>query len=129
MDISRWGARRYRGEQHIISDLPIKVRDQQWQDDVRWDTENKQVVILARYISGGGGRVRHNYSIRLSLADVMSLIAIFGHAGVADDAMLLRDQLSKHIPALVKLLACATGLIPTPMIEMAVAPTKISSKK
>ena len=56
----------------------------------------------------------------LSLDDISALIAIMGHAGAANDASLLRDHLGEELPAIVKLLACATGLLPTPLTEVKV---------
>ena len=118
MDISRRGSERDRGPTSVISGLRLKVGAQsQWENNVRWDATRKQIVIDTRWVKHTDERTHHDYSIRLSLEDVSALITILGHAGSASDANLLRDHLGKQVPALVKLLACATGLVPTPMVE------------
>jgi hypothetical protein len=118
MDISRRGSDRDRGTSSIIAGLSFSVGGKyEWQDNVRWDTQWKQIVISVPRVRHQDGRTHHNYQIRLSLNDVASLIAVVGHAGSAKDAELLRTELEKNVPAIVKLLACATGLVPTPMVE------------
>ena len=93
------------------------MANDRWLDNVRWDSESKQIVIEARYVLHTDGITHHNYRILSSLEDVTALVALLGHAGSASDAELLREHLGKNIPAIVKLLACATGLVPTPMPE------------
>jgi hypothetical protein len=116
MDISRYGALRYRGTTSIVSGLSLKAgNDNQWLNSVQWNTDTKQIIISAAYVPYGDGHTHHNYRVCLSLDDVVSLVTLLGHAGSAQDASLLRDRLNEHIPALVKLLACATGLVPGPM--------------
>ncbi len=115
MDISRKGAERDRGTTSIISGLPLSGGKEFWTDNVYWDNAKKQVVICAQRVLHTDGKTHHNYTIRLSLKDVTELIGLLGHAGSARDAALFRDHLSKHVPAIVKLLACATGLFPTPI--------------
>jgi hypothetical protein len=118
MDISR-GAQRDRGQTTVINELVLRVGSEyKWHDKVRWDPATKKVVIDAGWVRHTDGRTHHNYQIRLSLEDVSALVTILGHAGLASDATLLRDHLGKQVPALVKLLACATGLVPTPMAEV-----------
>ena len=53
--------------------------------------------------------------IKLTLPDISALIHLLGHAGAEQDAVLLRDNLKENIPAIVKLLACATGVQPLEM--------------
>ena len=118
MDISRWGAERFRGTTDIVTGLSfITEEDQRWKNNVRWDSEHKYLEICPKYVWHTDGVTRYNYSIRLTLDDISSLIALLGHAGSKSDAKLLRDHLSKHVPAIVKLLACATGVAPIPLEE------------
>jgi hypothetical protein len=125
VDISRHGSRRYRGTTSVISGLRLKIgAEYQWQNNVRWDAANKQIIIDAGWIPHTDGKTKHDYQIRLSLEDVAALVTLLGHAGSASDADKLRDLLSKNVPALVKLLACATGLVPTPMAEDKAAAVK-----
>lgn len=127
MDISRYAADRFRGWKHIFTGLSIKSgTGNWWQDNVKFDPQTKKIVISAARVPLGDGITKHNYQISLSLEDVSALVTILGHAGSASDAALLREHLGKQVPALVKLLACATGLVPTPMAEAkptAVKPT------
>jgi hypothetical protein len=74
-------------------------------------------VIRASNVPVKHGRTSHDYFIYLTLEDVSALLTLLGHARSASDATLLRDHLADHVPALVKLLACATGLVPMPMVE------------
>ena len=118
MDISRSGAERDRGTTSIVTGLSFKTdADHSWKNNVSWDQKAKQLVICPRWVPHTDGITRHNYSIRLTLDDISSLIGLLGHAGSASDAKLLRDHLNKHVPALVKLLACATGVAPVPLGE------------
>jgi len=118
MDISRSGAQRYRGTTTIVADLSFKTGSEySWQDNVSWDARAKQLIIRPRWIPHTDGITTHNYSITLNLDDISSLIGLLGHAGSATDAKLLRDHLSKHVPAIVKLLACATGVAPVPIAD------------
>ena len=116
MDISRRGAQRDRGPTTIVSGISFKTTSQyRWDNNVSWDPKGKQLIIRPRWIPHTDGITHHNYSIRLTLEDISSLIGLLGHAGSASDAKLLRDHLSKHVPAIVKLLACATGVAPVPL--------------
>jgi len=117
MDISRVASERVHKTKTIVKDLSLEPGTEgSWNDNVRWDKHNKAIVIHATWVPAGPrGRVHHNYTIKLTLEDVTALIQLLGHAGSASDATLLRDHLQEHLPALVKLLACATGLVPTPM--------------
>jgi len=120
MDIYRHGAYRDRGTTAVIKGVVLDVAGQYgWPGNVRWESSTKHVIVNARLVEYTDGRTHHNYNIRLSLEDVSALITILGHAGSASDAQLLREHLGKQIPALVKLLACATGLVPTPMADAA----------
>ena len=116
MDIKRHGAQRYRGTTTVLSNLSLTTgKKYAWENTVRWDNATKQIEIRDSWVPAQDGRTRHTYYIRLSLDDVTALISLLGHAASAEDATLLRDRLGKDIPALVKLLACATGIVPTPM--------------
>jgi hypothetical protein len=118
MDISRWGAQRNRGTRDIISGLSFRSGStHRWLDNISWDTRAKCLIIHDSWVAHTDERTHHHYEIRLSLEDIATLLEIVGHAGAAADASLLRDHLKKHIPALVKLLACATGLLPTEMAQ------------
>jgi hypothetical protein len=118
MEIRRRASRRYRGTKAIIPPLSLNWEtDDSWKKNVRWDAEKKEIVIRASNVPHSDGRTNHHYFIRLSLEDVSALLTLLGHAGSASDASLLRDHLAEHVPALVKLLACATGLVPKPMAE------------
>jgi hypothetical protein len=118
MDILRYGSQRYRGTKSVLSDLSLEPEtEDSFADNVSWDKAAKQIVIRASWVPHGDGRTNHEHLIRLDLEDVSALIAILGHAGSATDASLLREHLREQLPALVKLLACATGLVPTPMAE------------
>jgi hypothetical protein len=66
------------------------------------------------------GHTHHDYVIRLSLEDVSALLSVLGHVASKTDAQLLREQLGKDVPGLVKMLACANGIAPMPMPEPAV---------
>lgn len=119
MDIVRSGALRNRGETDIIRSLPFTVGGKyEWQNNVRWDQRLKRIVISAPFIPHPDGQTHHDYRIYLSLDDVAAIITMVGHAGSADDASLLRKTLKDKIPEIVRLLACATGLVPTPMAEV-----------
>jgi hypothetical protein len=116
MDIWRKGALRDRGTKKIISELSFKTDGKHWwENNVRWDSTHKELDIHARLVQHTDGLTHHNYTISLTLEDVSALIAVFGHAASATDAGLLRDHLAKDIPAIVKLLACATGIAPNPL--------------
>ena len=116
MDIVRRGSYRDRGSTPVISGLSLKEA-YEWKRNARWDHATKQIIIRVPYVPYGDGRTNHDYHIRLTLEDISSLLRLVGHAGSANDASLLRDHLGQYVPALVKLLACATGLVPTPMVE------------
>ena len=116
MKVTRHGAERYRGTTTIIPDLSFKSGSEyRWEDNVSWDSASKQLVIKAQWVRHTDGKTHHVYTIRLTLDDISSLVGLLGHAGSATDAKLLRDHLGKHVPAIVKLLACATGVAPTPL--------------
>ena len=118
MDISRIGAERNRGITTIVSGLSFKTSGKHsWDNNINWDSKAKQLVIRPRWVLHTDGATHHNYTIRLTLDDISSLIGLLGHAGAASDAKLLRDHLGKHVPAIVKLLACATGVAPMPIID------------
>src|SRR5256885_16462884 len=111
MDISRHAAERNRGTTRIVSGLSFKTSGKyNFQTNVSWDSRAKQLVINPRWVLPTDGITHHDYSIRLTLDDISTLIGLLGDAGSATDAKLLRDHLSKHVPAIVKLLACATGV-------------------
>jgi hypothetical protein len=101
----------------VLPNLPLDSTEEWCRNRVKWDPSTKQIVISATGVPAKDGKTNHNYTIRLSLQDVSALITILGHTGTATDAEKLRDHLCKQIPALVKLLACATGIVPTPMNE------------
>lgn len=116
MDISRSGSERNRGTTNIVTGLSFKTdAEHSWKNNVSWDQEAHQLIIRPRWVLHTDGITHHNYSIRLTLDDISSLIGLLGHAGSASDAKLLRDHLSKHVPAIVKLLTCATGAAPVPL--------------
>lgn len=118
MQVTRRGAERDRGMTTIISGLSFRAGSTyRWVDNVSWDSRSKQLVIQAPWVLHTDGTTHHNYTFRLTLDDISSLIGLLGHAGSATDAKLLRDHLNKHVPAIVKLLACATGVAPTPLPE------------
>lgn len=118
MEILRWGARRDHGSRTIVKALPIRTESKlPWENNIRWDAKTKKLEILPRWVPHTDGVTRHNYAIRLTLDDISSLIGLLGHAAAATDAKLLRDHLSQHVPAIVKLLACATGVAPVPIAE------------
>jgi len=118
MDISRKGSYRDRGLTEIVSGLSFRTGTKHsWQDNVSWNSYTKRLVIQPRSVPHTDGVTHHDYTIDLTLDDISSLIALLGHAGSASDAKLLRDHLGKHVPAIVKLLACATGIAPTPIEE------------
>jgi hypothetical protein len=118
MKISRHGAERYRGTTTIIPALSFKSGSKyRWEDNVTWDSASKELVIKASWVRSTDGKSHHVYTLRLTLEDISSLIRLLGHAGSATDAKLLRDHLGKDIPAIVKLLSCATGAAPTPLPE------------
>jgi len=130
MDITRRGAERDRGETTIISNLPFKTGSKNWWDNnVRWDRLSKKVVIRAPGVCHTDGRTHHDYTIELSLDDVAALIELLGHVGAASDAKSLRDHLGKNIRAIVKLLACATGVAPVPIKEQTSRPKKKTAAK
>lgn len=123
MDILRYGSERFRGTTGIISDLKFDTDGQnRWEDNVHWDKRNKTIVIKAPRVRHTDGKTHHTYEIVLTLDDVTALIVLVGHAGTSSDARLLRDRLAENVPALVKLLACATGLTPTPIPAHKTAP-------
>ncbi|MBI2802041.1 MAG: hypothetical protein HYX63_17465 [Gammaproteobacteria bacterium] len=118
MDIYRNGARRDRGTTTIVSGLSLKTNTKYgWDDNVDWDAKAKQLVIRPHYVLHTDGITHHNYSICLTLEDISSLIDLLGHAGSATDSKLLRDHLREQIPAIVKILACATGVAPIPVAD------------
>jgi hypothetical protein len=139
MDISRKGAERDRGRTDIISGLTFTSRNESyWKDNVRWNTHAKAIIINANWILSTDGKSHHNYTIKLTLEDIAALVDLVGHAGAKTDAKLLRDSLAKNIPAIVKLLACATGVQPLEIPEekeddeprrLPVIPRKIAVKK
>ena len=116
MDITRSGAARNRGTTTIVAGLSLKTTAKHsWQNNVSWEPGTKEPVIRPRWVPHTDGSTHHNYQARLTLDDVTSLIGLLGHAGSATDAKLLRDHLANHVPAVVKLLACATGVAPMPI--------------
>lgn len=118
MDITRNGAERNRGTTTIVSGLSFKTTGKHsWDNNVSWEPRSKELVIRPRWVLHTDGVTHHNYQIRLTLDDISSLIGLLGHAGSATDAKLLRDHLGKHVPAIVKLLACATGVAPIPLAD------------
>lgn len=124
MDILRKGAWRDRGTTTIVSGLSFKTGNKySWQDNVNWDSRTKHLIIRPRNVPSTDGVTQHDYFIRLTLDDISSLISLLGHVGSATDAKLLRDHLGKHVPAIVKLLACATGVNPMPMYDESQSPS------
>jgi hypothetical protein len=115
MEITRTGALRNRGTKMIVSASFKTTREYTWESNVDWDQRKKQLVIRPRWVPHTDGVTHHNYSIRLTLEDISALIGLLGHAGSASDAKLLRKHLAKHLPAIVKLLACATGVALVPL--------------
>jgi hypothetical protein len=113
MNITRRGSYRDRGTTSIISNLSLASdSDDYWKNNIHWNPNNKSIYMKAELVRSPSGRSHHNYSIRLTLEDVAGLIDLLGHAGSKSDAKLLRDCLSDKIPAIVKILACATGVQP-----------------
>jgi hypothetical protein len=118
MDITRRASERFHKMEDLTSNLSLICEAEgSFGDNVRWDKCRKVIVIRVSRVPHPDGRTRHDYDIRLSLEDMSVFIALLGHAGSASDASLLRDHLGEQVPALVKLLACAAGLVPTPMVE------------
>lgn len=116
MKITRRGTQRNRGITTIVSNLAFDTTSEHsWKNNVSWEPILKELHIRPRWIPHSDGVTHHNYTVRLSLDDISSLIGLLGHAGSSTDASLLRDHLAKHIPAIVKLLACATGIAPVPL--------------
>lgn len=116
MEISRHAAERYRGVTVLVSGLSFRTdSSKSWENNIHWDAREKVLEIKPHWVLHNDGITHHNYSIKLTLADISSLIDLLGHAGSATDAKLLRDHLAKQVPAIVKLLACATGVSPTPI--------------
>jgi len=116
MDIFRRGAQRNRGTTSIVSGLSFTAdSDHWWQNNVQWDAVSRQLIIQPRWVLHTDGRTHHNYAVTLSLEDISSLIGLLGHAGSQSDAAHLREHLAEHLPALVKLLACAVGVKPVPL--------------
>ena len=111
MKITRTGAQRNRGVTTIIKDISFKTNAKySWENNVQWDAKTREVVIRPRWIEHTDGVTHHNYSIRLNLDDVTSLLGLLGHVGFHSDAEILRKRLAKHLPAIIKLLSCAAGL-------------------
>lgn len=116
MDVSRRGSIRNRGVNHLISYLQLRSNEPNWRDNnLRWDAKSKHIAITAKGVHSRDGAVYHDYTIQFSLDDVSALIEIVGHLATKTDAVALRDHLVTQIPALVKLLACATSITPAPM--------------
>lgn len=116
MDISRHGAQRYHGETVLVSGLTFRTdSSKRWENNLHWDPLEKILEIKPRWVPHTDGITHYNYSIKLTLNDISALIDLLGHAGSATDAKLLRDHLAKQVPAIVKLLACATGVAPSPI--------------
>ena len=118
MRITRRGAQRNRGVTTIVSNLSFNTSSKySWENNVSWEPKAKELRIRPRWVAHADGITHHNYTVSLTLDDVSSLIGVLGHVGSATDAKLLRDHLAKHVPAIVKLLACATGVAPVPLPE------------
>ena len=116
--ITRRGAQRDRGLTTIVSNLSFNTTSKHsWENNVSWEPKAKELYIRPRWVPHTDGITHHNYTVTLTLDDISSLIGLLGHAGSATDAKLLRDHLAKHVPAIVKLLACATGVAPVPLPE------------
>lgn len=113
MDIYRCGAKRNCGTKTIINGLAFKSGNEySWRDNVWWSRVEKAIYIRAESILHTDKKTHHDYTIKLTLEDVASLIELLGHAGAKSDARHLRKQLKAKIEAIVKLLACATGIQP-----------------
>lgn len=120
MNITRHGAKRFRGVRSIISRLPLTTGAKGYfANNVNWQSLEKTISITAPWVEDASGKSHHVYKISLTLDDVAALIELLGHAGSKKDAKLLRDKLKESVPAIVKLLACATGLEPTEIAEEA----------
>ncbi|MDB5347275.1 MAG: hypothetical protein JWP89_5652 [Schlesneria sp.] len=114
MKITRQASKRYRGTKTVLS---VSFKDGADEDTIHWNSLHKEIGINARSVEHSDGVTHHDYHVSLTLDDISALIGILGHAGSEYDAKLLRDHLKKQVPAIVKLLACATGLLPTPIPE------------
>src|SRR3954451_9648598 len=90
--------------------------------------KNKQMVIPARYVEDRNSNTRHDYYVKLTVEDMAALITILGQEVSASAPNPLRDALCAEAPALVKLLACANGLMPTPMPGTKAPATKQASQ-
>jgi hypothetical protein len=113
MQITRSGAERHRGTTIVVPHLSFNTSSKDfWENNLTWSPRAKQLDIRAPWVLHTDGITHHNYTVTLTLEDISSLIGLLGHAGSATDARLLRDHLAKHVPAIVKLLACATGVAP-----------------
>lgn len=118
MDISRNGSERNHGRTTIISGLPFTSGDEDYyKNNVRWVSGQESIVIKANRVLSIDGKSNHDYTIRITLDDIAALVNIVGHAGAKNNAKSLRDALAKEIPAIAKLLACATGLQPLEISE------------
>ena len=113
MRITRTGSERNRGTTELIPSIKFQTGNEyDFLDTVRWEEWSKQIIIQPRWIPHSDGVTHHNYRIELTLEDISALIESFGHAASKRDATHLRDHLNNNIQAIVKLLACATGIKP-----------------
>lgn len=116
MNISRRGSYKNYGYKTLVSDLSFRVGNKyKFLDDVQWKEADEVLLIKSKFVPHSDGVSHHNYEIVLTLEDISTLIEIVGHAASTTSADLLRDNLSEQIPAIVKLLACATGVAPVPI--------------
>ena len=114
MKITRSASQRTRRNEPIVEDVKLQTLNKDYlRNNVNWNPSTGGIVIIERYVEFKDGKTHHDYYIHLSLDDLAALISLLGqNADSKNDAKRLHDHLNKDIPALVKLLACATGLIP-----------------
>jgi hypothetical protein len=110
MDIKRTGAERDHGATTIYGDLPLNGR----RVYVNWDRDARQLIIRLPAVKTAP-KTQHRYYIHLTLDDITTLIDTIDRDVVGSDANLLHDHLREHLPAIVRLLACATGLATVPL--------------
>jgi hypothetical protein len=132
MRVSRSGASRNRGTTVLMDNVSLtpNMASDIWywsEKNVRWDARTKELQLAPRNIPLGDGRTHHNYSLSFTMEDISAFLAVLGHVASASDAQLLRDQLGKDVPALVKMLSCANGIAPMPMPEPSAATATVAA--
>jgi len=82
--------------------------------NVHYASVIRQIIIVLKQIQDPADpKSRYDYTIELSLEDVAAIIEALAKVD-ASDAGPLKEKLANRVPALVKILACATGAIQPP---------------